>query len=119
MNQGRGNGGCQRVALQVITPTVCKVGGALWVVAGRRWPRGSTKVRKGVSLPSPSIVALYDRRDVRGRGKEVTAGIPERCHFSFVFCQGLLTSARWVTGINPSWDEGWVSSAEVDAAPVH
>lgn len=54
----------------------------------------------------------------RMEGKEVTTGISERCHFSFVFCQGLLTSAHWVTGVNPSWGERWVSSAEVEAAPI-
>lgn len=51
-------------------------------------------------------------------GKETTAGISERCHFSFVSCQGLLTSARWVTGVNLSWAERRVSSAEVEAVPA-
>lgn len=52
-------------------------------------------------------------------GKETTAGISERCHFSFVCCQGLLTSAGWVTGVNLSWAEGRVSSSEVEAVPAH
>lgn len=41
-----------------------------------------------------------------GGGEHVSTGISERCHFSLVFCHGLLTSAHWVTGVNPSRGEG-------------
>lgn len=51
--------------------------------------------------------------------EETTAGISERCHFSFVCCQGLLTPARRVTGVNLSRAERHVSSTEVEAVPAH
>lgn len=114
-------GDAGRGSLQVIAPITCKV--------GRRWPRVSNGEPQGDTPVAPrlemvflcSVAALWFwvvGEMPRMEGKEVTAGISERCHFSFVFCQGLLTSACWVTGVNPSRGERWVSSAEVEAAPI-
>lgn len=50
---------------------------------------------EGVPVPGPSPAD----------GENITAGISKGCPFALVSRLGILTSACWVTGANPSWGE--------------